>query len=120
MKEDAHREATGARASGTTHQAKLVAPILVRLRATHVRDEQRSCIAERLVLRRHTPRPARVAVGAEVDPMMLRVFNNRSMAIAEETGTRHADPAHSLNVRAWLDFSRSLRRATSPTIAAVL
>ena len=39
-----------------------------------------------LVLARVVPRPARVAVGTSVDPVMLEIFNNLYMSIAEQMG----------------------------------
>src|SRR6185312_13829401 len=39
-----------------------------------------------LVLDRVTPLPRRAAIGVEVDPVMLEIFNNLFMAIAEQMG----------------------------------
>ena len=61
-----------------------------------------------LVLTRHEPRPARVALGTDVDPILLEVFNNLFMAIAEQMGVTLANTAHSVNIKERLDFSCAL------------
>jgi len=61
-----------------------------------------------LMLTRHEPRPARVAVGTAVDPILLEVFNNLFMAIAEQMGVTLANTAHSVNIKERLDFSCAL------------
>ena len=61
-----------------------------------------------LILTRHQPRPHRVAVGTAVDPILLEVFNNLFMAIAEQMGVTLANTAHSVNIKERLDFSCAL------------
>ncbi|MFF0435699.1 hydantoinase B/oxoprolinase family protein [Streptomyces sp. NPDC004327] len=61
-----------------------------------------------LLLRRVTPRPARTAAGTDVDPVLLEVFNNLFMAIAEQMGVRLENTAHSVNIKERLDFSCAL------------
>jgi 5-oxoprolinase (ATP-hydrolysing) len=61
-----------------------------------------------LELRRTVPRPPRTAVGARVDPVMLEIFNNLFMNIAEQMGLRLANTAHSVNIKERLDFSCAL------------
>ena len=58
-----------------------------------------------LVLERVVPRPRRAAVGTDVDPVMLEIFNNLFMAIAEQMGSVLENTAHSVNVKERLDFS---------------
>jgi 5-oxoprolinase (ATP-hydrolysing) len=58
-----------------------------------------------LELRRTVPRPAPTAVGTQVDPVMLEIFNNLFMNIAEQMGLRLANTAHSVNIKERLDFS---------------
>jgi 5-oxoprolinase (ATP-hydrolysing) len=58
-----------------------------------------------LVLERHLPRPARTAPGTAVDPVMLELFNNLFMSIAEQMGVRLANTAYSVNIKERLDFS---------------
>ncbi len=43
-----------------------------------------------------------------VDPMLLEVFNNRFMSIAEQMGYRLQNTAHSVNIKERLDFSCAL------------
>ena len=61
-----------------------------------------------LVLARVVPRPARVAIGTRVDPVMLEIFNNLYMSIAEQMGLRLANTAYSVNIKERLDFSCAL------------
>jgi len=61
-----------------------------------------------LILTRIVPLPKRVAVGTEVDPIMLEVFNNLFMAIAEQMGVTLANTAYSVNIKERLDFSCAL------------
>ena len=61
-----------------------------------------------LLLRRVAPRENRVAVGAAVDPVMLEVFNNLFMSIAEQMGLSLANTAYSVNIKERLDFSCAL------------
>src|SRR5690606_31202328 len=58
-----------------------------------------------LVLARYQPRPKRVAVGTDADPVMLEIFNNLFMSIAEQMGYRLQNTAHSVNIKERLDFS---------------
>jgi 5-oxoprolinase (ATP-hydrolysing) len=58
-----------------------------------------------LVLRRIDVRPDRVAVGTDVDPVMLEIFNNLFMSIAEQMGVVLQNTAHSVNIKERLDFS---------------
>ncbi|GAA1202435.1 hydantoinase B/oxoprolinase family protein [Streptomyces hebeiensis] len=70
-----------------------------------------------LVLTRVTPRPGRVAVGTDVDPVLLEVFNSLFMAIAEQMGVRLENTAHSVNIKERLDFSCALFDADGNLIA---
>ena len=58
-----------------------------------------------LILTRSQPRPARQAVGTDADPVMLEVFNNLFMSIAEQMGAVLANTASSVNIKERLDFS---------------
>ena len=58
-----------------------------------------------LVLERHLPRPQSSAIGTRVDPVMLEIFNNLFMSIAEQMGYRLQNTAHSVNIKERLDFS---------------
>jgi 5-oxoprolinase (ATP-hydrolysing) len=61
-----------------------------------------------LVLERVVPLPSRVAIGTNVDPVMLEVFNNLFMAIAEQMGVALQNTAYSVNIKERLDFSCAL------------
>jgi len=67
----------------------------------------RATLSERrdLVLARVVPRPSRRAVGTDADPVMLEIFNNLFMSIAEQMGYRLQNTAHSVNIKERLDFS---------------
>ncbi|MFD5030613.1 hydantoinase B/oxoprolinase family protein [Streptomyces sp. NPDC058405] len=70
-----------------------------------------------LLLTRVRPRPSRVAVGTDVDPVLLEVFNSLFMAIAEQMGVRLENTAHSVNIKERLDFSCALFDAEGNLIA---
>ncbi|MGV9525178.1 hydantoinase B/oxoprolinase family protein [Streptomyces sp. JUS-F4] len=70
-----------------------------------------------LVLTRSRPRPEHTAVGTRVDPVMLEVFNNLFMSIAEQMGVRLENTAHSVNIKERLDFSCALFDAEGNLIA---
>jgi 5-oxoprolinase (ATP-hydrolysing) len=61
-----------------------------------------------LILERTTPRETRYAIGTEADPVMLEIFNNLFMAIAEEMGVALQNTATSVNIKERLDFSCAL------------
>jgi 5-oxoprolinase (ATP-hydrolysing) len=60
---------------------------------------------DHLVLERVEARPERTALGTSVDPVMLEIFNNLYMSIAEQMGLRLANTAYSVNIKERLDFS---------------
>ncbi|WP_086831915.1 hydantoinase B/oxoprolinase family protein [Streptomyces sp. NRRL B-24572] len=70
-----------------------------------------------LRLHRVVPRPARVAAGTDVDPVLLEVFNNLFMSIAEQMGVRLENTAQSVNIKERLDFSCALFDAEGNLIA---
>lgn len=70
-----------------------------------------------LLLTRVRPRPRTAAVGTDVDPVMLEVFNSLFMAIAEQMGLRLENTAHSVNIKERLDFSCALFDAEGNLIA---
>ncbi|MET3664992.1 hydantoinase B/oxoprolinase family protein [Caulobacter sp. 1776] len=61
-----------------------------------------------LILDRIVALPARKAIGTEADPVMLEVFNNLFMAVAEEMGFALQNTAYSVNIKERLDFSCAL------------
>ncbi|HKU45183.1 MAG TPA: hydantoinase B/oxoprolinase family protein, partial [Polyangiales bacterium] len=70
-----------------------------------------------LVLDRYLPRGFRHAHGTAVDPVLLELFNNLFMSIAEQMGVRLANTAHSVNIKERLDFSCALFDAGGNLIA---
>jgi 5-oxoprolinase (ATP-hydrolysing) len=72
---------------------------------------------DHLVLKRIKARPARTAIGTTVDPVMLEVFNNLYMSIAEQMGLRLENTAYSVNIKERLDFSCALFDAQGQLIA---
>jgi len=61
-----------------------------------------------LVLTRFAPRPKGQSIGTDADPVMLEIFNNLFMSIAEQMGATLANTAHSVNIKERLDFSCAL------------
>ncbi|HEX8571613.1 MAG TPA: hydantoinase B/oxoprolinase family protein [Allosphingosinicella sp.] len=61
-----------------------------------------------LILTRSSPRATAPAIGTEADPVMLEVFNNLFMAVAEEMGVALQNTASSVNIKERLDFSCAL------------
>ncbi|MDH5577519.1 MAG: hydantoinase B/oxoprolinase family protein [Betaproteobacteria bacterium] len=72
---------------------------------------------DHLVLERVVPREKRVALGTEADPVMLEIFNNLYMSIAEQMGLRLQNTAYSVNIKERLDFSCALFDAEGSLIA---
>jgi 5-oxoprolinase (ATP-hydrolysing) len=70
-----------------------------------------------LLLSRPGGRPARPAVGTSADPVMLEIFNNLFMSVAEQMGVRLQSTAHSVNIKERLDFSCAIFDATGNLIA---
>jgi 5-oxoprolinase (ATP-hydrolysing) len=70
-----------------------------------------------LVLTRIEAPPARMAIGTKVDPVMLEVFNNLFMSIAEQMGFTLEKTAYSVNIKERLDFSCALFDAGGGLIA---
>jgi 5-oxoprolinase (ATP-hydrolysing) len=70
-----------------------------------------------LLLTRTVPRQSRHAIGTAADPVMLEVFNNLFMSIAEQMGLRLQQTAYSVNIKERLDFSCALFDATGNLIA---
>jgi 5-oxoprolinase (ATP-hydrolysing) len=66
-----------------------------------------------LVMKRVIPLPTRIAIGTDhgvtgdrgADPILLEIFNNLFMSIAEQMGATLANTAYSVNIKERLDFS---------------
>jgi len=71
-----------------------------------------------LLLSRVAARPGRVDQGAAAaDPVLLEVFNNLFMSVAEQMGVRLQATAHSVNIKERLDFSCAIFDAGGGLIA---
>ncbi|MGH8692468.1 MAG: hydantoinase B/oxoprolinase family protein [Burkholderiales bacterium] len=86
---------------------------------TVVEPEWRAVVTplNHLVLERSRPRQAETAIGTRVDPVMLEIFNNLYMSIAEQMGLRLQNTAYSVNIKERLDFSCALFDAGGNLIA---
>ena len=72
---------------------------------------------EDLLLTRVVPRPGRADAGTEADPVLLEIFNNLFMSVAEQMGARLRATAHSVNIKERLDFSCAVFDAQGGLIA---
>ena len=70
-----------------------------------------------LILTRTRPLERAEAVGTKADPVMLEVFNNLFMSIAEQMGATLANTAYSVNIKERLDFSCALFDPTGGLVA---
>jgi 5-oxoprolinase (ATP-hydrolysing) len=72
---------------------------------------------DHLVLERVVALPRRHAVGTDADPVMLEVFNNLFMSIAEQMGVALQNTAYSVNIKERLDFSCAVFAADGTLVA---
>ena len=70
-----------------------------------------------LILSRVTALVRQEALGTKADPVMLEVFNNLFMSIAEQMGATLANTAHSVNIKERLDFSCAIFDPTGGLVA---
>jgi 5-oxoprolinase (ATP-hydrolysing) len=70
-----------------------------------------------LVLARTVPLARGHAIGTEADPVMLEVFNNLFMSIAEQMGVSLQNTAYSVNIKERLDFSCAVFAHDSTLVA---
>jgi 5-oxoprolinase (ATP-hydrolysing) len=70
-----------------------------------------------LVLTRAVPLERAKAIGTDVDPVQLEIFNNLFMAIAEEMGVALQSTATSINIKERLDFSCAIFDSEGALIA---
>ena len=131
--EAASRETVRMFSAGQWHEARLVvredmrpgdgvtgpAIIAEKNATTVVEPEWLATLTEldHLVLERRVPRAAQFAVGTTVDPVLLEVFNNLFMNIAEQMGLQLQNTAYSVNIKERLDFSCALFDAAGHLIA---
>jgi 5-oxoprolinase (ATP-hydrolysing) len=133
VREAPSREAVRMFSAGQWHDARLVvredmrpgdvvtgpAIIAEQNATTVVEPEWQATLTEldHLVLERRVPRAAQFAVGTTVDPVLLEVFNNLFMNIAEQMGLQLQNTAYSVNIKERLDFSCALFDAQGHLIA---
>ena len=70
-----------------------------------------------LVLDRVVPLKRQSAVGTAADPVMLEIFNNLFMSIAEQMGVSLQNTAYSVNIKERLDFSCAVFDADATLVA---
>ena len=70
-----------------------------------------------LLLRRIEPLRRREAIGTGADPVMLEVFNNLFMSVADQMGATLANTASSVNIKERLDFSCAIFAANGDLVA---
>ena len=71
-----------------------------------------------MILRRTQPLPSRVAVGTDrADPVLLELFNNLFMNVAEQTGAVLQNTSMSVNIKERLDFSCAIFDAAGNLVA---
>jgi 5-oxoprolinase (ATP-hydrolysing) len=77
---------------------------------TVVEPEWRASVTvlNHLILERIKEKKTSTAIGTSVDPVMLEIFNNLYMSIAEQMGLRLQNTAYSVNIKERLDFSCAL------------
>jgi 5-oxoprolinase (ATP-hydrolysing) len=77
------------------------------LATTVVEPGWRAAVTNRLdlLLTRIASRPGAVRVTTDADPVLLEVFSNLFMSVAEQMGERLRSTAHSVNIKERLDFS---------------
>ena len=74
-------------------------------------------VRDHLVLERTVAAQREHAIGTSADPVLLEVFNNLFMAIAEQMGVTLSNTAYSVNIKERLDFSCALFDAAGNLIA---
>ncbi|HZE15872.1 MAG TPA: hydantoinase/oxoprolinase family protein, partial [Mycobacterium sp.] len=86
------------------------AAIIVEANATTVVDDgwQATMTPSGHLLIERVVAPPPPGAGTEADPVLLEIFNNLFMSIAEQMGTRLEATAQSVNIRERLDFSCAL------------
>ena len=70
-----------------------------------------------LLLTRPGGRPVRADTSTTADPVLLEIFNNLFMSVAEQMGVRLQGTAHSVNIKERLDFSCAIFDAAGQLIA---
>jgi 5-oxoprolinase (ATP-hydrolysing) len=90
---------------------RLTGPAIVtEANATTVVDDgwQATLAAAGHLLVQRVAAPGEAQIGTEADPVLLEIFNNLFMSIAEQMGARLESTAQSVNIKERLDFSCAL------------
>jgi len=74
-------------------------------------------VHDHIVLTRIKALPERTAIGTKADPVMLEIFNNLFMSIAEQMGVTLQNTAYSVNIKERLDFSCAVFDAEGNLVA---
>jgi 5-oxoprolinase (ATP-hydrolysing) len=74
-------------------------------------------VVDHVVIRRTEKKSRAAALGTEADPVMLEVFNNLFMSIAEQMGVTLQNTAYSVNIKERLDFSCAVFDRTGALVA---
>jgi 5-oxoprolinase (ATP-hydrolysing) len=84
-----------------------------------IEDGWRAALTEKnhLVLERVVALPQRTAIGTKADPVMLEIFNNLFMSLAEQMGVTLQNTAYSVNIKERLDFSCAVFDSTGALVA---
>lgn len=72
---------------------------------------------DHLVLTREKALVQQAAIGTRADPVMLEIFNNLFMSIAEQMGVTLQNTAYSVNIKERLDFSCAVFDQTGALVA---
>jgi len=115
-----HEAAVFTRDQLSPGQAAAGAAIIIEPHQTIVvEDGWRATISAKnhLVLDRVVPLKRQSAVGTAADPVMLEVFNNLFMSIAEQMGVSLQNTAYSVNIKERLDFSCAVFDADATLVA---
>ena len=88
---------------------RIVGPAIIReaIATTVIEPEWQAEVTplDHLVLTRTVPKARMHAIGTSADPILLEVFNNLFMAIAEQMGVTLQNTSYSVNIKERLDFS---------------
>lgn len=74
-------------------------------------------VKNHLVLTRAVPKAREHAIGTKADPVLLEIFNNLFMSIAEQMGVSLQNTAYSVNIKERLDFSCAVFSADGTLVA---
>jgi 5-oxoprolinase (ATP-hydrolysing) len=104
---------------GPGHAIDGPAIITEELATTVIEPGWQAVVSDRgdLLLSRVAARPGPQRLSTEADPVLLEIFNNLYMSVAEQMGVRLQSTAHSVNIKERLDFSCAVFDAEGGLIA---